>query len=146
MSAERPDFDPTNGGNGPELPVWRTLWVILVSAVLIGLLARGLYLALDLPQDSHLARPAIMISVINAIFARPMTYRQIATATAVGVLVGAVALLSFLPVMLHIQSYELPSQRFMIQFLGLVLIVAIGFWACLRFWTSVRDRATKDPF
>ena len=148
MGAESPDIDAANGGIEPELSVWRTLLVILVSAVPLALMARGLYLALDLPKDSDLVRPALLIVFLVAIFARPMTFRHMTIATAVGITVGDFGMLCFLPVALYSQSLEIWSRGFMLRLLAIMLIAVTGAWiswlACRRLAVPVLEMPAKD--
>jgi len=130
MSAENPDLDPPIGGreaeNEPAFSFWWTLLIFLAGCLPLVLMARGLHLVLDLPKDSELVRPALLIVVIIAIVTRPRTFRQRAIVVAVGVSVGAVAMLCFLPFTIFAQDFEIGSRRLMLRVLGMVVLAVLG--------------------
>lgn len=150
MNAKKPDSDAANGGNEPALSPWRILLIFLAAAVPITLLARGLYPTFDLPKDSGLVRPALSTVLLAAIFARPNTFRHMTIVATVGVTVGAVVMLCYLPVALFSQTLEIRSLGFMIRLLATLLLLGPGTWiawlACRRLGIPVWERPAKDGF
>lgn len=140
MNAEKLDLDPQNDGreaeNEPGIPFGWLFLALFAGGVPLGAMARGLYLALDLPKDSQLVTPALLIVLLIACVTPPKTFRQRATVVSVGVLVGAVAMLCFLPFTIFVQDFENYFQRDMLRLLGMIPLVGLGLWiarlACRR--------------
>jgi len=153
MSADEPNLDPPNDSreaeNEPEIPFGWPFLALFAGAVPLGTMARGLHLALDLPKDSQLVMPALLIVFIIASATTPKTFRHRVIVVSVGVFVGAVAMLCFLPITLFAQNFDIWFLRFVLRLLGIILLAGLGVWvaqlACRRLAVPPWETRAEGP-
>ena len=130
MSAEGQERAEANGGRSagsePAGSYWTPLLIFLAGCIPLVLVARGLHLVFDLPAEANLATPALLALLATAIVPKLEAFRHGAVVLAVGMAVGALAMLCFLPVTILAQDFDISIRRTVIRLPAAVLLAILG--------------------